>query len=176
MIIRLEDIPVEGRKLSFDLDQASIASRLSGEGRLDSNTFTCPVSPKAQVELNATGKTVMIEGRAQADFLGCCSRCAEEAKLSIDRGISMVLKPHAATEKEEIEDLQLGYYDGKEIDLAPIVEEQLILALPYAVLCRNDCKGLCPQCGANRNAHPCGCQPERDGDPRFQLFKGLKLN
>ena len=48
---------------------------------------------------------------------------------------------------------------GDRIDLAPLARETLLLELPLAPLCREDCAGLCPECGADRNAGPCGCAP-----------------
>ncbi|EPY10118.1 MULTISPECIES: YceD family protein [Paenibacillus] len=52
------------------------------------------------------------------------------------------------------------------VDLKPYVEEALLMNLPYAPLCDEACKGLCPTCGTNRNEHPCGCSTERI-DPRL---------
>ncbi|MCA9680433.1 MAG: DUF177 domain-containing protein, partial [Myxococcales bacterium] len=71
------------------------------------------------------------------------------------------------------EDLDVFAYDGESVDLEPIVREQLVLAVPYAPLCKEDCRGLCPQCGIDRNVETCTCQPP--GDPRFAALGALKL-
>ena len=60
-------------------------------------------------------------------------------------------------------DLDVVYYDDFVVPLDPLIEEQLQLELPMKALCRDDCKGLCPQCGADRNAAPCDCAPPLDG-------------
>ena len=69
------------------------------------------------------------------------------------------------------------------IDISPLIDENIILNIPQKVLCSEDCKGLCPVCGANLNvreeggvfsAESCGC--ERDGDPRFDALKSLFQN
>ena len=73
----------------------------------------------------------------------------------------------------EEEDLDLYPYVGEAIDLEPLVREQVIRAVPYAPLCKEDCKGLCAQCGADLNQGPCRC--EKPIDPRFEALKGLKL-
>jgi uncharacterized protein len=62
--------------------------------------------------------------------------------------------------------------DAMEIDVTPAVREELVLAAPRYVLCRDDCKGLCAQCGKDLNAGACGCAPANDA--RWQPFKALK--
>ncbi|MGH7538445.1 MAG: YceD family protein [Gemmatimonadales bacterium] len=59
-----------------------------------------------------------------------------------------------------------------EVDLRPAVREELLLALPRFVVCREDCRGLCPRCGKDLNAGPCGCAPEPD--PRWKALADLK--
>jgi uncharacterized protein len=70
-------------------------------------------------------------------------------------------------------DLDLFPFDGDKIDLEPLMREQFVLAIPYAPLCKEDCKGLCPQCGIDRNTASCTC--EKPIDPRLAALKGLKL-
>src|SRR6266566_3621683 len=62
--------------------------------------------------------------------------------------------------------------DATEIDITPAVREELVLAAPRYVVCRDDCKGLCPQCGRDLNAGPCGCSPVTEA--RWQPLKALK--
>lgn len=64
---------------------------------------------------------------------------------------------------------------GDQIDLAPIVREYVLLELPEAPLCREDCAGICPQCGADRNQSPCACDTEVQ-DPRWSALEGLQLD
>ena len=71
------------------------------------------------------------------------------------------------------EDLDVFPFDGERIDLEPLFREQFVLAVPYAPLCREDCKGLCPQCGIDRNTGTCTC--EKPIDPRLAALKGLKM-
>ena len=62
---------------------------------------------------------------------------------------------------------------AERIDLEPVFREQFVLAVPYAPLCTEDCKGLCPQCGIDRNTASCSCEPPID--PRLAPLKGLKI-
>jgi uncharacterized protein len=70
--------------------------------------------------------------------------------------------------------LGLSYYSTDEIDLAPLIAEQVILALPTRPLCSEDCRGLCEQCGINLNREACDCFVE-SGDPRMAIFRTLKV-
>jgi uncharacterized protein len=71
------------------------------------------------------------------------------------------------------EDIDVFPFDGERIDLEPVFREQFVLAVPYAPLCMETCKGLCPQCGIDRNTASCNCEPPID--PRLAALKGLKI-
>jgi uncharacterized metal-binding protein YceD (DUF177 family) len=71
------------------------------------------------------------------------------------------------------DDLDVFPYTGDVVDLEPLIREQFVLAIPFAPLCKEDCLGLCPQCGADKNVAPCSC--EKPVDPRFAALQGLKL-
>jgi uncharacterized protein len=61
---------------------------------------------------------------------------------------------------------------GEALDLSELVRQALILAVPPRSLCRPDCRGLCPQCGVDRNREECSCA-ERQTDPRLEALRGL---
>ena len=65
-------------------------------------------------------------------------------------------------------------YTGKELDLGPVVREQILLALPMDALCTEDCKGLCQVCGGNLNEKECSCD-RHVPDPRWAKLKNIKL-
>jgi Predicted metal-binding, possibly nucleic acid-binding protein len=72
------------------------------------------------------------------------------------------------------EDLEFGSYQNEEIDLAGLLGEEIRLALPIRFLCKEDCKGLCPKCGANLNEGPCPCPKYKEGSP-FAVLKDFTL-
>jgi uncharacterized protein len=85
-------------------------------------------------------------------------------------------QPEAQEEEVELSDrdVVVGYYEGDRLDLGEVVREQVLLGLPLKPLCREDCHGLCPRCGKNRNAGACGCKPEEEaGDPRLEPLRKL---
>jgi uncharacterized metal-binding protein YceD (DUF177 family) len=84
------------------------------------------------------------------------------------------VNPARGAEELNRDDLGLSYYSTEEIDLAPLITEQVILALPTRPLCAEDCRGICGGCGANLNSEACVC-PSSAGDPRMAIFRTLKV-
>lgn len=139
------------------------------------------------VDLYEEGDNVHVTGRMRGHVIVACSRCVGPARLPIDEPIQATFMPEeampapaadgAADADDGVElgepDLDVFPYDGETVDLEPLLREQLVLAVPFAPLCREDCQGLCPQCGIDRNVSTCAC--EAPPDPRFAALKGLKL-
>jgi len=135
-----------------------------------------PVRASGQIERHAGWTEVegVIQAQAQVD----CSRCLEP----IDRSLSIkfdirFLSSEDGSERTEKEvnksDLDSSVIDDDRIDLTEVVREQVLLDLPEQIFCKEDCKGLCPKCGSNRNLIDCSCQDE-DIDPRWAALKNLK--
>jgi len=107
-----------------------------------------------------------------------CSRCLESYEIPIDSDFELILVPDAAefgvgeSRMEQRESLMF-YAEGGRAELGTIVQEQIYLDLPLKPLCRPDCQGLCPTCGANRNRLKCGCRSEQV-DPRLAPLLDLK--
>jgi uncharacterized protein len=123
-----------------------------------------------------------LEGRLRAAVETECSRCLEPVSLAIDADVELLLVPSAIEGEaedeveedldEEDEALRFECPEGK-ADLVQLVSEQIYLALPLKAVCRESCKGLCPQCGVNRNDVSCGCK-EAWIDPRLAPLQQLR--
>ena len=72
------------------------------------------------------------------------------------------------------EDLNLAVFNGEAIELDDLVREEILLALPAQVLCRESCRGLCPVCGVDRNLSTCDCEA-RQIDSRWEALKDLQF-
>jgi uncharacterized protein len=110
-----------------------------------------------------------------------CSRCLEPYVLPVDREFdlrylpSLAAVPESGDEEEtevEEDDVSITFYRDEQIDLNELLREQFYLALPMKPLHAADCKGICPQCGTNRNTAPCDCNPQWE-DPRMAGLKTL---
>lgn len=75
----------------------------------------------------------------------------------------------------ELDEIDAEPFDGKTIDLDPIIREQLLLALPLTVLCQEDCRGLCARCGQDLNERDCGHGGVKEVDVRLAKLKDIKL-
>jgi uncharacterized protein len=119
----------------------------------------------------------MLSGRLQARLQMSCGRCLEPFTLPIDAQVDLTYVPHpeqAADDEVELsqDDLTTAFYRDQTLDLADMVREQFYLALPMRPLCREDCKGLCPQCGTNLNQGTCACDVRWE-DPRLASLRTL---
>jgi uncharacterized protein len=136
----------------------------------------------APVELSldvrkAGGGTFDVSGRLRTRLELICSRCVEAFEVPVDAAFDLRYLPAALNAGEgerEIreDDLTTAYYREGMIDLADLMREQFVLALPMKPLHDEDCRGLCPECGANLNRTDCG-HASRWEDPRLAPLKGL---
>jgi DUF177 domain-containing protein len=107
-----------------------------------------------------------------------CSRCLEPFTIPIDAAFDLRYQPHTENAGEgeaeiEEDDLATAFYTNDEIDLGQLMREQFYLELPMKPLCRDDCRGLCPECGTNLNRDTCVCTHEWE-DPRLAVLKKLR--
>ncbi len=101
-------------------------------------------------------------------LLDCeCARCLAPLEKAVDLDVSVVLTDRA----EDADDVEIVALEGDTVELDDILVSAFILSMDQAILCSEDCKGLCPRCGKNLNDGPCGCGPEPD--PRLALLRQL---
>jgi uncharacterized protein len=123
------------------------------------------------------GDRIGITGWLHAIPRVSCSRCLESTPVVVRREFQLVFQSEdaeARSEEAELDeaDLDVDYYPGEGIDLRPILAEQVLLDLPMKPLCGDDCRGLCAQCGQNRNHEECDCEPPVD--PRLAALGELR--
>ena len=159
---RLDDQP---RELDLPLDERWIRAEL---GDVLHPTGSC--GGEARLMVMRQGTKVQVTGQVTARFPVPCGRCLEPAEVTVDEPFVMVFERHSHTHELPVDqeltddDVYWEGFDGPEIDLAPILREQLILAVPMTPLCRPECPGLpCPV----PTDDP---EPETPMDPRW---KGL---
>ncbi|HYU31907.1 MAG TPA: DUF177 domain-containing protein [Thermoanaerobaculia bacterium] len=135
-----------------------------------------PVTWKGQVVFADPG--YYLRARLSYEQTLSCDRClkpiVDHAESDVELLILVERDPGAAGEHELQErDLGVVYVNGETLETDPILLEQLQLNIPMKPLCRPDCQGLCPVCGADRNETDCSCE-ERSDDPRWATLAALK--
>lgn len=128
---------------------------------------------------NDTVDDIRVRAGLHGQFELLCARCLTSVPTPLEASFDLIFRPagvdaepgeHAISEDET----EIGYYEKSGLPLEDVVREQVLLTLPGRILCREECKGLCPHCGADRNASECGCV-ESSGDPRWGALAGIAL-
>ena len=174
MRIRIENITADAKELEFAESEQEI-NRILGQGPIREYQVEGPVM--VSVSFYRAGMELFFEGSLKSNTGAICARCAEEFDSSTDRPFRFVLSPKSVgydSDTLRAEDLEFSLYEGEEVDLGPLIREQVLLALPTRPLCQEDCRGLCPQCGVNLNHTECDCRIEKF-DPRLEALRSLKL-
>jgi uncharacterized protein len=163
MKIVIADIPEEG--LIADIDE-----KIRPEG-ID---VTSPV--RAGFSINKIGTEVIVSGKISAELEFECSRCLKSFRNDIGLDVNVVYHPAAEPghEKHALHDdeMDMGFYQGDEIDLNDLIKEQILLNTEMKPLCSESCRGICPRCGADLNTGSCDCV-QKEIDPRLAVLKKL---
>jgi uncharacterized protein len=146
------------------LPQGASTVETRGEAaELDLGPADWPGEVRARLGLDRTGELVSVRGSIQATARLECVRCLKIFDMPVDVAVRVVADRGGGPRRLE-EDLEadnyMKFHDGRQLDLREEAREALLLELPITPHCRQDCRGLCPRCGADLNEGPCGCAPE----------------
>ncbi|MCP9450138.1 MAG: DUF177 domain-containing protein [Nitrospira sp.] len=183
---KVSDIVAHARSLSGDLTAEELG--------LTEADLVLRGTLAVGLDFRVVGKTICVTGVVEGTAIRQCVRCLKDfddpVAFAIHATYERESKPAASAMKheaasrrktapavqvkpEEEPDDDLYYYSGDHLELAPMLREQLILASPMHPLCKQECLGLCPQCGKDLNEGPCRCAAESAGGP-FQALRGLR--
>lgn len=133
-----------------------------------------PVTGK--ITLTNTGTLLLVSGKVRAEVVTPCSRCLENATIPVETEIleEFRLNPGAGPEGQttvdsEFEEDVESLVTESGIDLQELARQALLVAMPLQPLCKEDCVGLCPQCGRNLNLGECGCAEALPDSPFAKL-------
>ena len=132
----------------------------------------------AELAKNSGGE-VRVQGRYTVKLTAQCDRCLAEARFPLDAGFDLFYRPASTIARdEEIEidegEAEIGFYENGGLELEDILREQILLALPMQRVCSDDCKGICPVCGKNRNQSACDCSIGTSDD-RWGALRKLEI-
>jgi uncharacterized protein len=144
-----------------------VALRLGGQ-----DYRTEPAEPEVEVRVTRSLSGIHLTLRTEVDLVGPCWRCLEEARIHLEVESAEFAAEGRPTDAPFDEDLDSAYVADRVLDLAAWARDAIAEAMPATVLCRDDCAGLCPTCGANRNEVDCGCVVV-ETDPRWDALREL---
>jgi len=175
MRVRVDEIPEAGRFLHFHWDDAHFRQFLPPD-----DPFEFKLVRPLNVDLEVQKRTdhIHVQGTLKGTLQVNCHRCLQPVPWPLDEKVDVFLVEEEELEpSEEIEldakDLDYEFFDGIVIDIDQLVVEQIFLALPVKILCSDNCRGLCPHCGANRNEESCECDKKTDKSP-FAALEAIK--
>ena len=170
MIISLVRMPPDGIRFDHQYED--------GELDVTEREFAFRALPRVAGKVHRVGMDMRVRGEIKADLVLACDRCLKEVATPLAIPFDLIYTPAEAGDGQagEVElqerDLEFAMFENDEIDLDGLVLEQVELSLPSRVLCQEDCRGLCPECGTDLNVESCQCS--RPADPRWQPLAGLK--
>jgi len=158
MRLKILDIPEDGLTEELDLP----VEVRDGAG---------PDSAHVLMSVFRFKKKVLVEGTIRTTVSLNCSRCLKPVSYPVETRFREEYNPAEDVDKEEEQELSereldLSYYSNDELDISELIREQVLLSVPMKVLCRADCKGICPKCGKDLNEGDCGCKTD-EVDPRL---------
>lgn len=140
-------------------DALPLAGHLDEGGYdLGDHEFELPEGVDYDLVLTNSGEGILATGLVRAHVVGVCDRCLERAEFDIAAevdGYYLFKEPECLSEDEDEADFELVAADNT-IDLSGALISALVMDTPFVVLCSEDCRGLCPVCGANLNEEDCG--------------------
>ncbi|QQR81740.1 MAG: DUF177 domain-containing protein [Deltaproteobacteria bacterium] len=179
MKIKFFDIPEEGLDFDFEAGKEPWLDQLFREVYQEDY-----VNTQGHVGINIlkTCQNISIVGNTEVELEPVCDRCLEKFIKKSSSPIKLTMLPHKSMSFDDVgpnddpgdDDDSISYYKTEELDLDDILKESLYLNIPIRDLCKEDCKGLCPQCGQNLNLKTCACKTEKI-DPRLAALKNIKL-
>ena len=166
--------------LSFDIRSLEQHAVAVDDGLAPNDPIWQEGDPVPSTPLHVTGRLSTAgagryywHGRIEGDVAMACRRCLTDSSAHV-AGEEHIIFVDADDEEADNPDVYPLDAGADEIDLRPALREQWLLSAPSFLLCRDDCKGLCPTCGADLNAGRCSCPPQEARDPRWDVLRSLE--
>ena len=169
MRYKIKDIDEAGLDLSVPVSQAWLTSELS-----ETSVGLGEDGLRFEGRLEPAGEGYLLRGTLHGTLTASCARCLETAPIAIDSPLAINFVEDAESDEDELGDDVLPFEHGA-IDIAPPIRDEILLAMPMSPICREDCAGICPTCGGNRNLTPCDCEKQAIETSKLAALAKIKL-
>lgn len=176
MLIETENLTPNGKPFSH----VYLSSEFSLDNDDDENGLRLLEDVKVSGRVARERESVRVAGELQTRVVKFCDRCLIALELPVVVSFDELFVPLEIDETRlspvlEAKDLVTSVLDGTTLDMDEVVREQILLATQSRMLCRDDCRGLCADCGANLNEQQCSCVDVKT-DPRWAALGALREN
>jgi uncharacterized metal-binding protein YceD (DUF177 family) len=173
MRYRIKDIGDAGLEVQAPITAAWLATSCPGV-----DVEPAPEGLAFTGRIDRSGESYLLRGDLRGKVITPCGRCLEPAVVDLD--LPLIVSYEERDEDEEVEDDEedgeVRAFSGGEIDLAPELRDEILLAMPIGPVCRPDCAGICSVCGGNRNVTACDCEEkQRMASSKLSALKDLKV-
>ena len=171
MVFCIEEIGDEGLCFSLVLKKDRL--------EIDQAGLSVNVDITVNGSLNRIDDDVYLKGTVMTSVVASCSRCLDTLSYPVDSDLKSHFVPsNPSISKRDVElhasDIDAEVYENQQIDLTQSIRDSILLAVPVICLCKENCKGICSQCGKNLNQGLCNCENESFTDPRLESLKIFK--
>ena len=172
MVFGIEEIGDEGLCFSLVLKK--------GRLEIDQAGLSVNVDITVNGSLNRIDDDVYLKGTVMTSVVASCSRCLDTLSYPVDSDLKSHFVPsdNPSISKRDVElhasDIDTEVYENQQIDLTQSIRDSILLAVPVICLCKDNCKGICSQCGKNLNQELCKCEIDSFTDPRLERLKIFK--
>jgi uncharacterized protein len=163
--MRIEIAKLRENPVHYDVDfsEEFMQENLGGEIRLD--------PARGRVTFHMAGQDVLASGKLRSVLRGRCDRCLGEVTRPLEADVAFYFRRRTSRDEDRIVDVEepdYALFDGETIDPDNDLRELLLVEIPGFLICGEDCRGLCPRCGANLNETTCECDKQEDDDVAAQ--------
>lgn len=169
--IDLKDLPREGQ--DYRVEEQAVWEDPIAEFGLP---YTITEALRADVHISPQDKGYLVKGDLRGAIDIPCDRCAESCRIVLAAQFSIFEESDPSLSEEDLLGPKFLWQENNVwfLELGGVLWEQLQLNVPFKHVCGEECQGVCPDCGVNRNLAECECQAE-EGDPRLAVFRRLKI-
>lgn len=177
LIFKAEQIPQDGLSGRIVLEASWFSLPSEADDPIRSIKLTEPIS--VEFHLERVGRDVRLKLSLATTAALTCARCLKvfSFPLRTQSRLTLCEANHSSPLEREmeltLEHLESGTFEAGEIDLSDLIYDQIVLSFPIKPLCREDCKGLCPRCGADQDLERCGCVTATS-DPRWEALRKIR--
>ena len=170
-VLDLEGLEEGRTRIAIDVTAAEVD--------LEDPHFQFPTPFHVELEIYRSLQSFSIKGEVAFTIAGQCCRCLKPAREENSAPLSLLIQRRQASDEElealsDQDDVIIIYPGARDMDLTQRIREAVALELPMSACCRDDCRGLCSQCGQDLNEGSCNCAQEKV-DPRWEALVELKI-